>query len=191
MAIVEQISDAIKGQRTQAFLSDGIDNVLFDVVISDNEADTLQVTRHTIESGSDITDHVNTKPKKFSIEAVLTDDDLDLLNPGSFFNKTIGERLDVIKLWIEDKAILTYYGHTKDIEDVVIESVGRKKTLATGEGISISLKIAKVNIVESVQTDVTVATTRKKGKTAKQTDTNPGNATQGAQNKSWAKTLFG
>lgn len=188
--IVEQISDAIKGQRTRAFLSDGVDDIILDVVISDNESDTLQVTRHTIEDGSDITDHVNTKPKKFSVEAIFTDDDLDLLNPGSFFNKTISERLDVINAWIEQKIVLTYYGHTKDFEDVVIESIGRKKALATGEGISISLKIAKINIVESIQTDVTIKTTRKKGKTAKQTDSSPGDASKGG-NKSWAKSIFG
>lgn len=189
--VVERISDAISGQKTRAFLSDGIDDVVFDVIITENDSDSLNVTRHAVEDGSDVTDHVNSTPRKFSIDAILTDADLDVLNPVSFLNKTIDERLDVIDKWIKKKKVLTYYGHDKDIEDVIVQSISRKRSQSTGDGLEVSLSIDKINIVSSVQQNIDIKTTVPKGKTATQTQTTPGSTSSAAlKNKSWAKSLF-
>jgi hypothetical protein len=194
-AIKQEISNAVSGIRTRAFLSDDSDDVVLNVTTTINDSDFVDVTRHAIEDGADVTDHVASRPGKFTFEAILTDDDFDALNPTSFFNKTIEERFEIISGWIDNKTVLTYYGHETDIENVVIESISRRRQLNTGSGVTVSITLSKITIAESVETDVNVQSTQPKGKTATKSQTTQSNAnspasTAGGASKSWAKSLF-
>lgn len=186
MQFSSQIQDAIRGSKPRAFISDSTNEVLIDVVMSDTESDTMQVTRHAIEEGSDVTDHIIESPKEFSFDAILTDDDLDTSDPNSFKNKKIDERLKIIQTWIDNKTVLSYYGHDVDLDYVVIQSINRVKAQDTGEGIKLSLSLTKITIAKSQTTEVSIKTTTAKGKTAKQTDEKSGTKTE---NKSWLKGL--
>lgn len=188
MQLSTQISAAVKGGKQRAFLSDGDKDVLLDVILSDSESDTMQVTRHAIEEGSDVSDHVIESPKDFTVEAVLTDDDLDVYDPQSFANKKIRERLKIIQEWIDNKIVLSYFGQDVDFQSVVIQRISRIKAPDTGEGIKISLSLSKITIAQSETTEVNVKTTTAKGKTAKSSESKAGTKTK---NKSWAKTLLG
>lgn len=190
--IVEQISDAFKGQRTQAFLSDGTDNVLFNVTISTTETDTNEVTSHAVEQGADITDHIIEKPKQFSFNAVLSDNDLSIINPSGFFEESIEDRKKILDKWIKNKTLLTYYGHETDIDNIVIESITKSKTRDTGEGLSLDIKIRQINIVESTTVDIDITPIIKKGKTAKKNQSNKATASnEASKKKSWVNRLFG
>jgi len=190
--IVSQIGSAIQGRNAQAFLSDGTKDVLFNVTISTKESDTNKITTHAIEKGADVTDNVIESPKGFSFTAVLSDDDIKLLNPGSFFEDSIEDRLQTINDWLSDKTLLTYYGHETDFESVVIESITRNKSGSFGSGLGLDISIKQLNIVESAVVDIDVTTITKKGNTPTKTATSGGTrSTQAIKKKSWLKSAFG
>lgn len=191
--IVEQISDALQGLRTRSFLSDNIQDVLFDVTIEDSEEDINEVTRHAIEDGNDITDHVIEIPKRLSVRAVFSDDVLDLLDPTTFFNASIEDRLEILNRWVGQKQILTYYGHETDLINVVIESLVKSKNQDVGEGVEIDIALVKVNLVSPEQVEIEVKPKlKKKGQTPSQTQSTAGNTSSAAlANKSWLSSLFG
>ena len=190
MQFTDAISSAIRGSKPRAFMSDGTNEVLFDVILSDVESDQLQVTRHAIEDGADVTDHVIDNPKDFSFEAVLTDDDIDPLDPNTFKNKKIDERLKIIQGWLDNKTILSYYGQDNDYSSVVISGIARNKAQGIGEGIRLSIGLAKITIAKSQVSEITVKTTTAKGKSAKGKDEKSKDVSE-KDLKSWAKDIFG
>ena len=190
MQFTDAISSAIRGSKPRAFMSDGINEVLFDVILSDVESDQLQVTRHAIEYGADVTDHVIDNPKDFSFEAVLTDDDINPLDPNTFKNKKIDERLKIIQGWLDNKTILNYYGQDNDYSSVVISGIARNKAQGIGEGIRLSIGLAKITIAKSQVSEITVKTTTAKGKSAKGKDEKSKDPSE-SKSKSWLKTLIG
>jgi hypothetical protein len=190
--IVEQISDAFRGQRTRAFLSDGTRDVIFNSTLKTTETDTNKVTSHAIEQGADVTDHVIESPKDFSFTAVLSDNDLQITNPSAFFEATIEDRKQIFDKWLKDKTILTYYGHETDIENVVIKSITRNKSANFGEGLGLDIKIKKINVVESAEVEIDFEVVTKKGRTAKKTDKNNATTSDTAvKKKSWLSAVFG
>jgi len=190
--LVEQISDAFRGQRTQAFLTDGTDNVLFNVTKTTNESDSNEVTRHAIEQGADVTDHIIENPKEFSFTAVLSDNDISIINPQSYFQESIEDRKKIIDRWLTSKTLLTYYGHEIDFENVIIQSITRNKAPEYGEGLSLDIKLRQINIVQSATVDIDIVTINKKGKTASKNQSSKAEAsTESAKKKSWVTRLFG
>lgn len=180
MSLVRKISSAIFGGRAHAFISDGTDDVLFDTVLNFTETDNYQVTQHAIEDGGDISDHIDAQPKEISFSAIVTDDTWSILDPTSFFNAKIQERFNTLERWKEEKPILTYYGHNADIENLVLSSVVRNKSIDTGNGWGLDITMKFVNIAIATITDAGVSTSAvtKKGATSKGTKTKEGTVTQ-------------
>lgn len=189
MALSSKISDAILGGRSQAFLSDEIFDVVFDTTFNTSESDSAQVSRHAVEDGGDVSDNIVKTPKKFSLSAVLTDDDWDLLDPSGFFDSTIQDRLETLEGWIDDRELLTYYGHENDIEDVVLTNVTRNHTLDTGNGVGIDITIEKVNIATFLVAAISLSSATAKGATSKGSAKKAGSATA-SKNKSILSKLF-
>ena len=189
MAITSKISSAISGGRAHAFLSDELDDIVFDTVLNYTAKDTFQVTSHAIEDGGDVSDHVIAKPHEISFSTVLTDDDFSLLDPTSFFNATVQDRFDILELWRDDKPILTYYGHKTDVENLVLTSVTRNKNLDTGNGWGVDISLVVINVAVAVQTEVKLSAVSKKGPTSKGTSTKAGEP-KATKLKSVLKGLF-
>jgi len=192
MSLTEKISDAITGGRSHAFLSDGTWDVLFDSVRNFTENDSYTVSDHAIETGSDISDHVLSNPKIINFSAVITDDDFSLTDVSGFSDPTIEDRFDILDLWQDDKPLLTYYGHDKDYENLILTDVTRNKDLdvSNGWGVDISLKV--VSVVSSSTSALAGGggdTPTQKGKTAKGKDTKPG-TTASSKNQSILKGLL-
>ena len=194
MSLSDKISDAITGGRSQAFLTDGVYEVLLNSVLSYSEGSYSDVSSHTIEEGANIEDHVSSNPKTFSISAILSDDDLDLLDPAGFLNATIEDRLKFLDSWMEYKALLTYCGHEFDIEDIIITNVSKDKTKDSGTGWEISIDFQKITTASYMTRDFNTNATEnqnavtQKGATAKGKDTKAGTPTAG-KSASMAKKL--
>jgi len=190
MSLTRKISSAIFGGRAHAFISDGTDDIVFDAVLSFAETDDYKVTEHAVESGGDISDHIDAKPKKISFTALLTDDDWSALDPTSFFNANIQERFNTLERWKIEKPVLTYYGHNTDIENLVLSSVSRNKSVDSGEGweISVGMQYLNVAVSTTTETGISKSATTPKGATSKGTKTKEGKVTQ---KKSWAKKITG
>ncbi len=180
MSLSDKINDAITGGRSQAFLSDGINDVLLNTVITYSESVYSDVSSHTIEDGANIEDHVSNNPKSFSISAVLSDNDYDLLDPSGFTNLTIEDRFSLLESWREYKAVLIYYGHEFDIEDVIITSVTKDKNKDTGSGWEISIDFQEVKTASYMTAQFSANATEnqnavtQKGAAAKGTDAKAG-----------------
>lgn len=164
MALTSKISDAILGGRSQAFLSDGVNDVVLDAVLSFTEENQFAVSRHTVEEGADISDHIDSKPRKWNVTAILTDDDFDLLDPSNFFDPTIEDRFEIFETWREEKPFLNYYGHENDIEDVEITNL--TKTYSDSVW-TITFSITKINVATYQTADISLSTTTQKGATSK------------------------
>lgn len=187
MALTSKISDAILGGRSQAFLSDGIKDVVFDAVLSFSEVNEFAVSRHTVEEGADIADHIDSKPRKWNVTAILTDDDFDLLDPSNFFDPTIEDRFEIIETWREEKPFLTYYGHENDIEDIEISNL--TKTYSDSVW-TITFSMTKINVATFETADISLSTTTQKGATAKSSTSKAGDPTS-KKSSSLLKGLIG
>jgi len=190
MAISNKISDAIFGGRSQAFLSDGIRDFLFDSVIDFTINDSFNVTSHAVEEGIGITDNVDSNPQTVSISAILTDNDFDLLDPTEFFDATIEERFDVLDVWRTEATILTYYGHETDIENVVITDFSRNKNPDVGEGWSVEVSLREIEVATYQKQAISLSEATSKGVTSKGKASKAGNATSG-KSKSILSRLSG
>lgn len=189
MALSQQITAALLGNRVQSFLSDGIYDVLFDSMISFTESDNSTVSRHTIEDGADITDNINSTPKKINLSVVMTDDDWDILNPFSFINETMEDRFETLEFWKITKPILTYFGHETDIEDVVLTGVTKNKNLDVGAGWGLDISLERVEIASFFVVAISLSTARAKGATSKGTANKAGSAAA-SKNKSILSSLL-
>lgn len=187
MALTGKISSAIFGGHEHAFISDGKKDVLINSVLSFTVENNSTVTKHAIEKGSDVTDHINTEPTKLNITGILTDDDFSATDPTGFGNEFISDRKKILDDWKVSKPILTYHGHEYDVESVQIENLSWSKTVEAGSGIQVSITLVVVNIASSQVTTLKNGVTNK-GNTSKGTDTKPGSATT---NTSWAKSITG
>jgi hypothetical protein len=190
MALSSVISNAISGGRSEAFLSDGLFDVVLDSVISYSESDSSKVSKHTIEEGADIADHVDSDPKVINISAILTDDDYDLLDPTGFFDSTIEDRFIYLEYWKEVKPLMTYFGHETDVEDVVLTNVTRNKSLDTGTGWGIDISLEKVVVATFQVADISLSEATQKGNTSRGTSKKAGNTTSN-KSKSILKRLIG
>jgi hypothetical protein len=180
MSLTNKVGDLITGNRSRSFLSDNFDDVIFDSVIDFTENDVSEVSEHVIESGAEITDHVNAKPKTISFSAIITDDNIDLLDPSSFFEASIGDRFDILDVWLEDAETLTYYGHERDYENLQITDIARNKTLDTQNGWGVDISLKSISVVSSTITDISGGTggPTQKGATGKGTTSKTGTPTE-------------
>jgi hypothetical protein len=157
------LTKTLFGGRAHAYLSDDIDDVLFNVVTDESVTDANDVTQHAIEDGSDVEDHVISKPRTFAVNIVLSDNTIDLLDPMSVINKftaTIKDRIEILDNWLALKKVLTYYAIDEDIEDVVIQSLTRRRSLDLGTGAGFNLVLSQVNIADSDEVNVKVKTAK-------------------------------
>ena len=152
-------ASTIFGGRQHAYLSDGIDDILFNVVTSENITDQNDLSIHAIEDGADVTDHIISKPRTFALDIILSDETIDLTDPVASLSKFTGsikDRQEILEGWLKDKPLLTYYTFDDDIEDVAIQSLSRRRSLDTGNGIGLNLTLSHVNIAKSQTTNVKI-----------------------------------
>jgi hypothetical protein len=175
MPLFESITNAF-GKRTRAFLSDGINDVLLNVVVSISKVNQIEVTSHAIQDGADVSDNINPKSDEFTIQVILTDDDWDLLSISGFINKTIDERLKILEAWKAVKQLVTYYGHSEDIEDVAMTNITQNKSKETGSGLGLSISLKKITVATAQTAEISNVNQKgntPKGKNSKQGDPTP------------------
>jgi hypothetical protein len=127
--------------------------------MSEGTNDSNDITSHAIEDGSDISDHVISKPRTFSLDVVLSDEIIDAQDPNSIINRftaTIKDRLGIIENWLTNKDVLTYYAFEEDFEDVVIQSISKKKSLDVGSGVGLNIVLMRINIADSESVNVKI-----------------------------------
>jgi hypothetical protein len=185
MALFTDIKQTLFGGRSRAFLSDGFDDLLLNVTMETTESDQIDITNHAIEKGSDVSDHAYSQPKTLSLKVVLTDDVLALDDPLAILAPSIIDRLELLQGWLDDKTLLTYYGHDYDFDDMLIESVSRNKSADTGTGLGLDITLKMVTIAKSLTTALVMA-----GQSATGSASTSG-AAAAEVSKSWSAAIVG
>ncbi|MGJ4748378.1 phage baseplate protein [Leptospira sp. SA-E8] len=155
-SIVQRAKSFLNDERTQTYLKGDGTDLKFDSTISISKDRTANATNHAVEKGSDITDHVTDEPIGVSLTAIISDSDWDPLDPLSFVNKKVKERLSLLYDWMDKKVILAFYSYDEIIENLIIESVSEEQAVDLGDGRKLSLKLKKIVIAEPRKTEVTL-----------------------------------
>ncbi len=156
MSLADKLNEAASG-GPRAFLSDEIADVTLDTVLDISKSINSQVTRHAIERGADVTDHVIDDPETWSLSVVLTNDSISALDPLSFGGQTIEERLAILDEWRTAKQIISYYGPEETIDDVIIASRSESRNAEIGlDGLQLSITLQRITLAEAVSIDLEV-----------------------------------
>lgn len=136
-------------------------------VVSDESFDyTSNPTKHAVETGATITDHVKLEPISASLRAIMsphTDKSL-LSNPlgslvatasglsGGLINSenSVTDRVKLFELMRDEKVLLTYHGRTGILENCLITKLTRMTSQQVGDGQMWNINLQKVNLA-SVQ----------------------------------------
>ncbi|GBF38535.1 phage baseplate protein [Leptospira johnsonii] len=155
-AIVQRAKSLFYGERTQTYLKGDGTDLIFDSTISISKDRSANATSHAVEKGSDITDHVTDEPIGISLTAIISDSDWDPLDPLSFINKKVKERLSLLYDWMDKKVIIAFYSYDEIIESLIIESVSEEQAVDLGDGRKLSLRLKKIVIAEPRKVEVTL-----------------------------------
>lgn len=156
MSLSDKLNEAASG-GARAFLSDEIADVTLDTVASISKSTNSQITRHAIEKGADVTDHVIEEPRSYSIEVILTNDPINALDPVSFGGQTIEERIAILDEWRTAKQIISYYGPEETIDNLMIASRSEARDSEMGlDGVRLSLTLQEVTLAEAVTVDIQI-----------------------------------
>ena len=137
-----------------------------DAVISRFHNFRSAVTRAPIEDGSTINDHVILEPESFSMEGLVSDHPVDLLESlssvvgavGSVFGfggesetRSITAAKALEEAW-RQKALLTIVTRLKTYDDMVIESLSWGESQGLAEALSFTLTVTKIRKVSLTTT---------------------------------------
>ncbi|PJZ24402.1 hypothetical protein CH352_14410 [Leptospira hartskeerlii] len=155
-AIVQRAKSLIFGERVQTYLKGDGTDLTFDSTISISKDRSANSTNHAVEKGANITDHVTDEPIGISITAIISDSDWDPLDPISFLNKKVKERLSLLYDWMDKKVIISFYSYDEIVESLIIESVSEEQAVDLGDGRKLTLKLKKIIIAEPRKVEVTL-----------------------------------
>ena len=130
------------------------DKVLFNAVLDYSRSYSSQISEHTIEDEKIVADHVSMQPETITLTAILTDDDISLLDVTSFFglnNESIRDRKDRLVQWKKEAELLVLVTYDEEVDKILIESITERKSSDLGSGMSIDLTLRKVRLMGDVE----------------------------------------
>lgn len=111
-----------------------IGNVEF-VLISEEREHTSEVSRHPVESGSDIADHVRNEPRVFNIEGIIGDRDWPATNHSR-----------LVKMW-KNRDLVDYQGRAS-LKNCIITSFVSRVDSSSKRGFTFSMTIEEIRIAK-------------------------------------------
>ncbi|MBN2157927.1 MAG: hypothetical protein JW807_00925 [Spirochaetes bacterium] len=166
-----------------ASISQGADEVILGPVTSEDGNYTASVTKHAIESGDTVSDHVKNNPDTISIKTMLADRDITdyaAVGMAARFLKdrlTVKEKIDKLKNWKNAGELLKYSGPMFsslmrtgfDImeTDLVITSL---RLARSDSAVEASLSLQKVVIAKSMTKEIKLPQAAKQTQSKGQTE---------------------
>jgi hypothetical protein len=146
MGIVSKIAAATIGGHKRWVLSDGTDDVVFDVTEEYSTMKPGELAKHPVEAGSDLTDHHDKKPQEIRMSVLLTDE--GLLSLRTLFKTGVEERAAILDNWYESATVLEL-GGKNIIESVMIETIGNPVSSELGDSRRFTMTLKKVTIADT------------------------------------------
>ncbi len=135
-----------------------IAHIEVDVCVSESHETDCDITENPVESGSYITDHVQVKPARLTIEGLVSDTPISLLGIALIGNdnraRKVYDQLLEIQYAAEPIDIIT--GLTQ-YENMILKSLTVPRNAETGKSLRFNAVFQEVIIIES--SDIATATT--------------------------------
>lgn len=170
------------------------EEVILGPILNEGKSTSSSISKHSIEEGVDVTDHVKWNSPSFTIKTMLADQN-DLMGAaGNVIKSAVGfktdsksvkEKIELLEAWQEMGELLIYSGPVFSgkiikgfdlvAEDVVIQKINISRSTSTGSGLEVGITLQKVIIVEAMISEIDLPqrnrSRRRKGQRSKKTTT--------------------
>ncbi len=146
-------------------MSNSIDDVIIDVIISEEHSYENDVTSHPVESGSDVTDNVINKPLKISLDCLISATPLrksGVIVQGEATrtaNPTQAARARLIAINVAREPI-TVNDSQGSFPNMVLEKLMFTQTSKIGDALAFKASFKELKIIENERTIIQVAIPR-------------------------------
>lgn len=127
--------------------------LIIDVLESESPDYGFEITRDPVESGSDITDHIETKPPSLTLDCVFTDMvfSLSSIMSGGVFSllKTWRDKKDALYKMMNAKALINVSTPLGFYSNYLIESIAPQSTAQSGNCFRCRITVVHVDLVAS------------------------------------------
>jgi len=164
---------SFKSAFQQSLSTNNLTGIIVDATVSEEHVSECDVTENPVEDGAKITDHVQIKPKKLTIEGVISDAPLGYAVIGNIQNLVrsvstlFGKKSrsqdafdDLIKLQ-ESRKPFTVTTGLKRYTNMIMENLSVPRTSQTGAAIHFKAVMKEIRIVKSQTTATSLASTAK------------------------------
>lgn len=137
----------------------------FDATVTEQHSYMADVTQHPVESGLDITDHVQIKPFELTLTGVVTNTPIQPEEAGIDLPNRIQVLYDELRLLFEERSFLTVVTGLERYENMILMSIEVPRQGPGRQAIIPSLKFIQINTVDTAFVSVASIPPRAKKKT--------------------------
>lgn len=164
----------------------GLDAVTFDAVVQESFSSTSTVTKHPVETGAHIADHIQDQPDELQIEGILSNVPVMMLASLRVSSLRAEEEYEKLLALKEKKEPMTVYTSRREYEDYVITRIQRTRTPDLGDSVKVSLGLERVIFAQSKS--AAIQSTRPAG--VQKAKTNAGRAAKKAADAAKSQSLL-
>ena len=153
MGTLTAVSKALQGFATRWLLTDGTNEVVFDVTNSWGKTMPGQIAEHAVEEGVDLTDHVKRGNRELRLGVMLVQETgpggaIIGLGLSGLFQTDPNVRAEQLESWWEKGAVLTLDGK-ETVENVMIESLSTSREAETADARVYDLTLKQIRIADT------------------------------------------
>ena len=130
----------------QGALAFGVDNIGFDLLLSESHDFQAVATSHPVEDGTIISDHIQNQLRTGGITGLTTN--FSLYSNEILVTNRAQDAFDAFKQLYENREIVTVYTIYEVYEDVVITNMPIARDASSGESITIQVNFQQVKQVK-------------------------------------------
>jgi len=139
-----------------------IDGFEVDAMVTEEHAIESEVTDNPVESGSDFTDHVRLKPRRYVCEGVISDTPMGALveiraNQGGRPSEMARAKFELIT---SRRTPITVVTSSKRYENMIMETINMPENVGIGEACRFRATFKQIRIVTNERTTVPVSIPR-------------------------------
>lgn len=118
--------------------------IAFDATISEDYRDGVQLTRHPVEDGADISDHIQTLPKEVTLEGIISNTPLV---ESQRFPDRADTKYQQLRNLLESRQQVTIVTGLRLYRNMILESIGLSRKVPAAQDIRPVLKFVELVIV--------------------------------------------
>lgn len=133
---------------TYEFLPTG--GVEFDAVLSESHGGTNEITKHPVETGADITDHIRRQPETLALTGVISNTPLVFLASLTEKPDRAERGYQALKKIKDDGTLVRVLTTLREYDNMVIQSMTVNRDVQTGNIVKADLQLVEIFTAESI-----------------------------------------